>query len=281
MGQVYVKLCAGQRPGPPNILNLLEGSPAPHAPHPHSDSRQQDEDAALQAAIASSHQDTWAEHKDGRGFGSAGASSSNPLSHDRTAPPGSSASASASSVCVCTHAVCVCFPSAADARAAAMTRAIDDEAARVQRLAHASEGETKTSRELVKEQDEAYAAALEADATKEGQAMSLELHLQGLRDRAPPQPPVSQIDSSVNLSIKLRDGRRLTRRWRAEDRVQCVYDFVELAYADAALRDKEPVTIRGTDFLLVSYPAREVGDKAMTLAAAGVETNSSLTVRHL
>ena len=32
MGQVYVKLCAGQRPGPPNILNLLEGSPAPHAP---------------------------------------------------------------------------------------------------------------------------------------------------------------------------------------------------------------------------------------------------------
>jgi hypothetical protein len=269
MGQVYVKLCAGQRPGPPNVLNLLEGSPAPHAPHPHSDSRQQDEDAALQAAIASSHQDTWAEHKDGRGFGSAGASSPNPLSHDRTAPPGSSASASAS------------FPSAADARAAAMTRAIDDEAARVQRLAHASHGETKSSRELVKEQDEAYAAALEADATKEGQALSLDLHLQGLRDRAPPQPPVSQIDSSVNLSIKLRDGRRLTRRWRAEDRVQCVYDFVELAYADAALRDKEPVTVRGTDFLLVSYPAREVGDKAMTLAAAGVETNSSLTVRHL
>jgi FAS-associated factor 2 len=140
--------------------------------------------------------------------------------------------------------------------------------------ARAEQREREFARELREQQDAAYEASLRADREKQRkldlerdkvrqqqeQVMKRQQYVQYLVHTLPTEPQDSEADT-LRVSFRLADGRRVIRRFRASDRLEDVYAFVETLDADTASTStiQAPSDYEHTyDFVLSSqYPRNE------------------------
>ncbi|KAI8904554.1 ubiquitin-related domain-containing protein [Entophlyctis helioformis] len=93
----------------------------------------------------------------------------------------------------------------------------------------------------------------------------LRLLLRFLPSLLQPEPDLAK------LGIRLPNGQRLIRRFRADDTVQLLCDFIET-------HDLSPLDLE-TDFVVVTpFPRKVFRDMSQTLRAAGLYPNASIVV---
>ncbi|KAH6590320.1 hypothetical protein BASA61_005316 [Batrachochytrium salamandrivorans] len=91
-----------------------------------------------------------------------------------------------------------------------------------------------------------------------------------LAARMPLEPAVGE-PNTTRLSIRLPSGERIIRRFKADDVVQLLWDFIET-------HDLQPLDL-ATEFVIVSpYPRRVYRDMTMTLQEAGMLPSASVVV---
>jgi len=93
---------------------------------------------------------------------------------------------------------------------------------------------------------------------------------QRLAENIPPEPNEDECETA-QLSIRFPDGSRVIRSFRADDKLQVVYDFVES-------KDLDPLDILSEIILVNTFPRKEYLDKDQTLEALGLCPSSSLIV---
>ncbi|KAJ3288561.1 FAS-associated factor 2 [Rhizoclosmatium sp. JEL0117] len=90
-----------------------------------------------------------------------------------------------------------------------------------------------------------------------------------LKENMAPEPETGEI---AKIGIRLPNGERLTRRFRAvENTVQDLYDFVEA-------QDLTPIDLESEFEVINTYPRRVLLDKTQTIKDAGLYPNSSVMV---
>eukprot|EP00053_Salpingoeca_punica_P009578 m.85767 g.85767 ORF g.85767 m.85767 type:complete len:655 (-) comp15071_c0_seq1:283-2247(-) len=87
--------------------------------------------------------------------------------------------------------------------------------------------------------------------------------LESKRDRLPSEPAESEPNMMMN--IRLPDGQSIRRRFRPQETVQVIYDFVA-------------VNSKYRDFNLVLYPRKPLDDKTLSLTDAGLTPRATLLV---
>ncbi|KAI5417321.1 plant UBX domain-containing protein 8 [Lathyrus oleraceus] len=144
----------------------------------------------------------------------------------------------------------------------------------------------ETQRLIREQQDDEYLASLQADREKELKAIEeaeaareeerrkaeesqrklqeeqeLETHLAAKEVSLPPEP-ASGDDNAVNLLVKMPDGSRRGRRFLRSDKLQSLFDFIDIG------RQIKPSSYR----LVRPYPRRAfgVGESAVTLEELGL-----------
>ncbi|KAI8904650.1 ubiquitin-related domain-containing protein [Entophlyctis helioformis] len=86
-----------------------------------------------------------------------------------------------------------------------------------------------------------------------------------------PAEPAATDSDLAKLGIRLPNGQRLIRRFRADDTVQLLCDFIET-------HDLSPLDLE-TDFVVVTpFPRKVFRDMSQTLRAAGLYPNASIVV---
>jgi len=93
---------------------------------------------------------------------------------------------------------------------------------------------------------------------------------QKLAESLPPEPNEDECET-VQLSIRFPDGSRVIRSFRADDKLQIVYDFVES-------KDLDPLDILSDIILVNTFPRKEYIEKDQTLESLGLYPSSSLIV---
>jgi len=93
---------------------------------------------------------------------------------------------------------------------------------------------------------------------------------QKLAESIPPEPNEDECETA-QLSIRFPDGTRVIRTFRADDKLQLVYDFVES-------KDLDPLDILSEIVLVNTFPRKEYLDKDQTLEALGLCPSTSLIV---
>jgi len=89
------------------------------------------------------------------------------------------------------------------------------------------------------------------------------------RSRLPPEPPQGE-PGRVDVQVRMRDGRRLRRAFRASDSVGSVYDYVDVEGGEACAAQA---------YVLVStMPRCAYGDRSQTLETAGLSGQCALLV---
>jgi len=96
------------------------------------------------------------------------------------------------------------------------------------------------------------------------------LYKQKLAASLPPEPNEDECETA-QLSIRFPDGSRVIRSFRADDKLQVVYDFVES-------KDLDPIDILSEIVLVNTFPRKEYIDKDQTLEALGLCPSTSLIV---
>ncbi|ORX46941.1 UBX-domain-containing protein [Piromyces finnis] len=159
----------------------------------------------------------------------------------------------------------------------------------------AEERERELSRIIRQEQESAYEESLRKDRERErkekeererkqreeelAKQKQLEyerkveekkLYKQKLAASLPPEPNDDECETA-QLSIRFPDGSRVIRSFRADDKLQVVYDFVES-------KDLDPFDILSEITLVNTFPRKEYIDKDQTLEALGLCPNASLIV---
>jgi len=159
----------------------------------------------------------------------------------------------------------------------------------------AEEREREQSRIIRQEQESAYEESLRKDRERErkeklererkqreeelAKQKQLEyerkveekrLYKQKLAASLPPEPNEDECETA-QLSIRFPDGSRVIRSFRADDKLQVVYDFVES-------RDLDPLDILSEIVLVNTFPRKEYLDKEQTLEALGLCPSTSLIV---
>jgi len=159
----------------------------------------------------------------------------------------------------------------------------------------AEEREREQSRIIRQEQESAYEESLRKDRERErkeklererkqreeelAKQKQLEyerkveekkLYKQKLADSLPPEPNDDECETA-QLSIRFPDGSRVIRSFRADDKLQVVYNFVES-------KDLDPLDILSEIVLVNTFPRKEYLDKEKTLEELGLCPNASLIV---
>ncbi|ORX68863.1 UBX-domain-containing protein [Anaeromyces robustus] len=93
---------------------------------------------------------------------------------------------------------------------------------------------------------------------------------QRLAESLPPEPNEDECETA-QLSIRFPDGSRVIRSFRADDKLQIVYDFVES-------KDLGPLDILSEIILVNTFPRKEYTEKDQTLESLGLCPSSSLIV---
>jgi len=96
---------------------------------------------------------------------------------------------------------------------------------------------------------------------------------QKLAESIPPEPNEDECETA-QLSIRFSDGSRVIRSFRADDKLQAVYDFVES-------KDLDPLDILSDIVLVNTFPRKEYFDKNVTLKDLGLCPSTSLIVEEL
>jgi len=96
---------------------------------------------------------------------------------------------------------------------------------------------------------------------------------QKLAESLPPEPNEDECETA-QLSIRFPDGSRVIRSFRADDKLQVVYDFVES-------KDLDPLDILSEIVLVNTFPRKEYLDKNATLKELGIYPSTSLIVEEL
>ncbi|KAJ1330603.1 hypothetical protein BSLG_009055 [Batrachochytrium salamandrivorans] len=131
--------------------------------------------------------------------------------------------------------------------------------------ARADRASHEAARNIRQQQDAAYQSSLLADQEKRRKQYKLELAA-----RMPLEPAVGE-PNTTRLSIRLPSGERIIRRFKADDVVQLLWDFIET-------HDLQPLDL-ATEFVIVSpYPRRVYRDMTMTLQEAGMLPSASVVV---
>ncbi|KAJ3298243.1 hypothetical protein HK104_010951 [Borealophlyctis nickersoniae] len=155
--------------------------------------------------------------------------------------------------------------------------------------------EREQARILREQQDEAYQASLRADQEKERRAREERERLQKekedaervqreklerretkkqrkvrLRETLPPEPEASETDLA-KLSIRFPNGERRVRRFRATDKIQLLYDYVESS-------DLSPLDLEAEFVVVNTYPRKMYTDLSITIQEAGLMPSASIIV---
>jgi len=86
-----------------------------------------------------------------------------------------------------------------------------------------------------------------------------------------PKEPENDDQNRILLSVKMPNGKRVSRAFRKSDRVQAIYDFVDLLEVDELEIDKY--------LLVTSFPRKELSDKNMTVEDSGIQSLCVLFVQ--
>ncbi|KAL2913390.1 UBX domain-containing protein 10 [Polyrhizophydium stewartii] len=161
--------------------------------------------------------------------------------------------------------------------------------------ARAERASREAARQIRQQQDAAYEASLRADQEKARKAREemerlareqeeserAEREKEQRRERRkqrklelaaemPAEPPASE-PNTARLGIRLPSGQRVVRRFKADDRVQLLWNFVET-------HDLSPLDL-DTEFVIVNpYPRRVYRDMEQTFAEAGLAPSASVVV---
>ncbi|TPX69269.1 hypothetical protein SpCBS45565_g02606 [Spizellomyces sp. 'palustris'] len=134
----------------------------------------------------------------------------------------------------------------------------------------ADQEKERRAREERERQEKEQAAAEKAEKDREARIEAKKKRKQHLTDTLPAEPDASESELS-KLSIRLPSGERVVRRFRADDTMQNLYDFVET-------RDLLPLEL-DVDFVIVNtYPRKVYVNMEETLRNAGLVPNASLVV---
>ncbi|KAJ3325761.1 FAS-associated factor 2 [Boothiomyces sp. JEL0866] len=163
--------------------------------------------------------------------------------------------------------------------------------------ARAEKREREAARSIREQQDLAYQQSLKADrekaeklkreqeivAEKERQdklkEIEIELKRQKKREyklhlaQSLPNEP-EQKDYVANLSIRLPNGSRLTRRFEADSKIKTLHDFIES-------NDLEPIDILSEFVIVNTYPRREYTDLNLTFKEAGLYPSAAVIVEEV
>ncbi|KAI8807186.1 thioredoxin-like protein [Cladochytrium replicatum] len=159
------------------------------------------------------------------------------------------------------------------------------------RMEHERREQARTIRQ---QQDEAYRASLLADQEKErkaaeereraekekaeaeraeserlGKLEAKKERRKKLLEDLPAEPDAGE--SVTRISIRLPNGDRVVRRFRADDTVQSLYEFVET-------RNLDPIPIESDLLVVVPFPRRALEDPTATIQRAGLFPNGAVIV---
>ncbi|KAJ3268694.1 FAS-associated factor 2 [Terramyces sp. JEL0728] len=163
--------------------------------------------------------------------------------------------------------------------------------------ARAEKRERELARSIREQQDMAYQQSLKADREKAEklkreqeaaaqleraaklQEIEIELKRQQKREyklqlaqNLPSEP--EQKDNVANLSIRLPNGTRLTRRFDAETKIKNLHDFIES-------NDLEPIDLLSEFVIVNTYPRKEYTDLNLTFKDAGLYPSAAVIVEEV
>eukprot|EP01089_Gocevia_fonbrunei_P008180 TRINITY_DN19850_c0_g1_i1.p1 TRINITY_DN19850_c0_g1~~TRINITY_DN19850_c0_g1_i1.p1 ORF type:complete len:185 (+),score=56.40 TRINITY_DN19850_c0_g1_i1:323-877(+) len=165
--------------------------------------------------------------------------------------------------------------------------------------AKASVEERQMDRLIREEQDIAYIEALREDQEKERREMEEKARIEeeertyeeekrrieqeelsairkkqqilSRKSSGLPEEPRESGDGVVSLMVSLPDGTRLPRKFRKSDKVQAIYDFVDI---------HEPAGVEMERFSLVeNFPKRVISDKSLTIGEAAIHSQTILHIQ--
>ncbi|KAJ3037530.1 FAS-associated factor 2 [Rhizophlyctis rosea] len=185
-------------------------------------------------------------------------------------------------------------PKSAAEITAAITRVMDRMDTQIASI-RAERRATESARSLREQQDEAYQASLRADEEKERKAQEERerqerereeaerkerertkrredklLRKQTLKETMPPEPAVGEAEVA-KLGIRLPSGERLARRFRAEDKVQLLYDYIET-------HDLSPLDLEVEFVVVNTYPRKVIEERGKSLREVGLYPSGSVVV---
>ncbi|KAI9355076.1 ubiquitin-related domain-containing protein [Zopfochytrium polystomum] len=151
------------------------------------------------------------------------------------------------------------------------------------------------ARQIREQQDLAYQASLRADQEKEAKAREERERIQrekdeeerlkrqeeerieakkkrkqALRESLPPEPAATEPELA-RIGIRLPSGSRIIRRFRASDKVEALYDFVESL-------DLDPIPIASDIVIAKSFPRKVLSDRYATMRESGLFPNETVVV---
>ncbi|KAJ3310768.1 FAS-associated factor 2 [Boothiomyces sp. JEL0838] len=163
--------------------------------------------------------------------------------------------------------------------------------------ARAEKREREAARSIREQQDLAYQQSLKADREKaeklkreqelaaqkerEEKLKEIEIELKRQKKREyklelaqnlPSEP--EQKDNVANLSVRLPNGSRLTRRFDADSKIKQLHDFIES-------NDLDPIDLLSEFVIVNTYPRKEYTDLNITFKEAGLYPSAAVIVEEI
>ena len=91
-----------------------------------------------------------------------------------------------------------------------------------------------------------------------------------LQKNMPPEPTADD-ETVTKVSMRLPNGTRLIRKFKAEDPVQALADFIEA-------QDLAPIPIESEVDIVNTYPRKILSDYSQTLKDAGLYPNGAIII---